>query len=310
MYPYEIFFGLTLYDIFIALGVAAAILLFSFLADKRGLKNALQRLVMLCTLCALAGGWFFALLTQSIYNYLETGVFEWGGMTFYGGFVGGAGIFLLVYFVGGKIAFKNFDSPRYYLEKFFTVADIAVCCVCAAHALGRIGCLFAGCCHGKVYVEKRAFTVPLLTISSGGNLLKTEYTVPVQLYESLFLIALGAFLVFRVLRKKTFGLPLYLALYGVWRFLIEYARADDRGATIVSFLSPSQLVAIVLIAVAAAVFYAEKRLQKTAGAGATSGAGVDSGEMAGGAESGAGASDCANDDGGASAGGGAKDGRE
>ena len=262
MYPYEIFLGLTLYDILIAIGVAAAILLFSFLADKRGLKGLLQRLVLLCTLCALAGGWFFALLTQSVYNYIETGVFKWGGMTFYGGFVGGAGIFLLVYFIGGKIAFKKTDTPRYYLEKFFTVADIAVSCVCIAHALGRIGCLFAGCCHGKVYAEKRAFTLPLLTISASGNLLKTEYTVPVQLYEACFLFALGAFLICRVLRKKTYGLPLYLALYGAWRFFIEYARADDRGATIVSFLSPSQFVALILIAAAAAIFYVERRFTK------------------------------------------------
>lgn len=202
MYPYEIIFGLTLYDILIAAGVAAAILLFSYLADKRGIKKKLQSLVMACTLCALAGGWFFAVLTQSFYNYLETGVFTRGGMTFYGGFVGGAACFLPVYFIGGKIAFKKTDNPRYYLTEFFTVADIAACCVCAAHALGRFGCLFAGCCHGKVYAEKRPFTVPLLTLSVNGEVLRTEYTVPVQLYEALFLLALGTIFFFRALRKK------------------------------------------------------------------------------------------------------------
>ena len=226
MYPYEIIFGLTLYDILIAAGVAAAILLFSYLADKRGIKKKLQSLVMACTLCALAGGWFF------------------------------------VYFIGGKFAFKKTENPRYYLTEFFTVADIAACCVCAAHALGRFGCLFAGCCHGKVYAEKRPFTVPLLTLSVNGEVLWTEYTVPVQLYEALFLLALGTIFFFRALRKKTYGLPLYLALYGAWRFCIEFARADDRGATVVSFLSPSQLVALLLIAVAAAVFYTERRCLK------------------------------------------------
>ena len=55
MYPYEIIFGLTLYDILIAAGVAAAILLFSYLADKRGIKKKLQSLVMACTLCAQIG---------------------------------------------------------------------------------------------------------------------------------------------------------------------------------------------------------------------------------------------------------------
>lgn len=264
MYPYEIFFGLTLYDIFIAIGVVVAIVGFSYLADKRKLKGKLQSIVMLCTIVALLFGWFCALLTQSIYNYIETGVFEWRGMTFYGGFVGGALAFLAVYFIGGKILFKKTDNPRYYLQNFFVVADIAVACVCAAHAFGRIGCLTAGCCHGKVYSEKHSFTLPLLTISSSGELLRTEYTVPVQLYEAIFLMALCAFLTWRVIKKKTYGLPLYLALYGVWRFLIEYARADDRGQTIVSFLSPSQLVAIILVLVSIAVFFVERKCERAA----------------------------------------------
>ena len=46
---------------------------------------------------------------------------------------------------------------------------------------------------------------------------------------------------------------------GVWRFLIEYARADDRGETIVSFLSPSQLIAAVLLIAAVVVFFIEHR---------------------------------------------------
>ncbi|MDD6995131.1 MAG: prolipoprotein diacylglyceryl transferase [Candidatus Borkfalkiaceae bacterium] len=262
MYPYEIVFGLTLYDILIGVGMVAALILFSRLADKRGLKRKLQNLVFLSAVLAICGGWFFALLTQSVYNYIETGVFEWRGMTFYGGFVGGAAIFLAVYFIGGKIAFKKTDTPDYYLREFFTVADIAVCCVAAAHALGRIGCLTAGCCHGKVYDEKHAFTVPLLTLSQSGALLKTQYTVPVQLYESLFLFALCAFLYVRAVKKQPYGLPLYLALYGVWRFFIEYARADDRGQTIVSFLSPSQLIAVVLVLASVAVFFIERRVRR------------------------------------------------
>jgi prolipoprotein diacylglyceryltransferase len=41
-------------------------------------------------------------------------------------------------------------------------------------------------------------------------------------------------------------------VYGVWRFCFEFARQDDRGATIIPFLSPSQLVAILMILIAAA----------------------------------------------------------
>ena len=49
-------------------------------------------------------------------------------------------------------------------------------------------------------------------------------------------------------------LPVYLIAYGVWRFVIEYARGDERGATIVSFLSPSQLIAVILFAVGIGYF--------------------------------------------------------
>ena len=54
-------------------------------------------------------------------------------------------------------------------------------------------------------------------------------------------------------------MPLYMSVYGVWRFLIEYLRGDDRGATVVPFLTPSQLIAVVLIVGAAVVYYFERR---------------------------------------------------
>ena len=41
-------------------------------------------------------------------------------------------------------------------------------------------------------------------------------------------------------------MSVYLIGYGIWRFFIEYLRGDDRGETLLSFLSPSQLTAIVL----------------------------------------------------------------
>ena len=40
---------------------------------------------------------------------------------------------------------------------------------------------------------------------------------------------------------------MYLIAYGVWRFLIEFARDDDRGASGIDSLSPSQLTAIFMV---------------------------------------------------------------
>ena len=49
-------------------------------------------------------------------------------------------------------------------------------------------------------------------------------------------------------------MPLYCVGYGIWRFFIEFARADDRGNTFITFLTPSQLVAVLLIAVGVVYF--------------------------------------------------------
>ena len=59
-------------------------------------------------------------------------------------------------------------------------------------------------------------------------------------------------------------MPIYAFAYGTWRFLIEYVRADDRGETIVSFLSPSQLFALVLILGGAVLLAVEIYLDRRA----------------------------------------------
>lgn len=246
MYPYDLFWGITLYDIFIILGLCAAVGVFLFYADKRKFDSNLQVLVLADAAAAVLLGFGAAMLMQAIYNYIESGVFEWNGMTFYGGFVGGAAVFLAGYFGAGHLLYRKAESKP-HLENAFTVFGIVSCCVIVAHAFGRIGCLTAGCCHGAVYEECRPFTVPLLHISTENKLISKEYTVPVQLFEALFLFALFAVLSYRVLKGKQDVLPLYMICYGVWRFAIEFARADERGETIVSFLTPSQLVAVLLV---------------------------------------------------------------
>ena len=47
MYPYDLFWGLDLYDLLIALGFFAALLYFRFWADRRNFSAGLQNLVIL-----------------------------------------------------------------------------------------------------------------------------------------------------------------------------------------------------------------------------------------------------------------------
>ena len=243
MYPYELFWGLGLYEILMVVGFFLALLYFRLLADRRGLGADLQNLVIVCALAGLFGGYGCSVLTQAVYNALESGRFEITqstGATFYGGLIGGAGIFILVYFALGHF-WPGRGEPR---RCFGTVSEIAAGSIGLAHAFGRLGCLCAGCCHGRV------------TDAWYGiyHVRLQQKVIPVQLFEAIFLLALCGFLTWRFFRGRKGNLALYLMLYAVWRFFIEYLRADDRGATVVSFLSPSQLTAVLLFAVGAGLY--------------------------------------------------------
>ena len=70
--------------------------------------------------------------------------------------------------------------------------------------------------------------------------------IPVQLFEAIFLFLLCGWLVIRYCEGRRCGMPLYMMLYGTWRFFAEYLRDDYRGNSLVSFLTPSQLISLVL----------------------------------------------------------------
>ena len=253
MYPYKIFLGLTIYDILICVGIIVSFLLFGWLADKRGIKVKHQKFSLLCGCCAIATGLAFGVVFQALYNIPERGKFIIDGetgITFYGGLVGGVAVFLLVYFVIGKLIYKKYENPRYHNENFFSMAAAAISVVPLAHSLGRIGCLTAGCCHG-------AQTDAWYGIMMYGSEGYAKY-VPTQLFEAIFLLILFAFLFVNAYKGGRYNLPFYMAGYGAWRFVIEYLRADDRGSIGTDLLSPSQLTAILMILGSVGVFFLEK----------------------------------------------------
>ena len=235
MYPYKLFFGLSLYDILLVVGFFAALVFFRFWADRRKFPARLQNLCIGCALAALVGGYLSAVFFQSLYNYLggqPLTITANTGATFYGGLIGGALVFLAVYFEGGHFVLGKGVAKQY----FFELTEIVAPAIALAHAFGRIGCLCAGCCYGKITTEWFGIY----------NVHLHAKTVPVQLFEAIFLLALFAFLTYRLARRRTGNLAYYLIIYAVWRFYIEFLRSDYRGQTIVNNMSPSQLTAIVM----------------------------------------------------------------
>ena len=251
MYPYSIIFGIDLYTVFLCVGIIGAIVVFRLFSDRIKMNWRVQNFCILVAFVSIVIGYLSAVFFQALYDIESRGGFiidSSTGATFYGGLIGGAGCFIALYFGIGNFWFKD----KIHIDSFFSLADIAAASIAIAHGFGRIGCLMAGCCHGKIV--DAWYSVYMSAINAKA--------VPLQLYEALFLFALFGFFTFRVFTRRSCNLPLYMAIYGVWRFVIEYFRTDDRGSTVVDFLSPSQFIAVLMIIGSVALFFGQRAIMK------------------------------------------------
>lgn len=150
------------------------------------------------------------------------------GFVFYGALIGGL--------LGVGIYARRKKLP------FFGFVDLFVPSLALAHAFGRIGCFMAGCCYGAACESPISVVFPAGSAAPAGVAL-----LPTQLLESAFLFLLTAALIVIMKKRKPFGTVAgwYLVLYGVWRFIIEFFRNDDRGA--VGALSTSQFIGIFIV---------------------------------------------------------------
>jgi len=242
MYNKRLFGDIDLYSILMLIGVLACLVFVRLLADRRKMRAKWINLALFNAVFAVLLGYGGAVLFQAFYNFMDDGVFviENGtGATFYGGLIGGTAMFIIIYFIAGHFMFKD----GYHIRHLRTASDIAAPCITVAHGFGRLGCLMAGCCHGACTT---AWYGVYMDIPGDGtkDLVKV---IPVQLYEALFLLALSALTFVLFWKNKKYLMPLYMVTYGIWRFIAEYLRADDRGATVVDFWSPSQLISVLLI---------------------------------------------------------------
>ena len=253
MYPNELFniFGLSidLYLICFLVGIIAC-LVFTILAMKKtGYSSTARDTIIMIGIFAIIIGLLSASLFQAIYNLAAGKGFTFEGMTFIGGLIGGVisfvGIyFLYVYVINPRLKEKSFFKADMN-KGIWYILRIAPISITVAHGFGRIGCLFAGCCHGKVTDEWYG----IWNAEVGAK------TVPISLYEAVFLFVLSALMIILLFRLDfKYNMTLYLISYGIWRFVIEYFRADYRGDFIPG-LSPSQFWSIVMVIGGIIIFF-------------------------------------------------------
>lgn len=236
------------YGIMIALGIITGLFLARRQARREGIDpDKIIDISFYLLITALIGArLLFVLMNFKEYVADPLAILKiWeGGLVFYGGLVPAVAI--------GIWYIKRLGLP------LWQVADIFAPSLAIGHAMGRIGCFFAGCCYGGVCDLPWAvtFTDPRSLAPQGVPL------HPTQLYSSLGLFALFAFLIL-LRKKKTFPGELfwtYILCYAGGRFLLEFLRGDLRGGFLGGVLSPAQVIGIPLAGISVVMLlYLRKR---------------------------------------------------
>ncbi|MDD3999442.1 MAG: prolipoprotein diacylglyceryl transferase [Bacilli bacterium] len=225
--------GFSTYSIFLGIGIVSLLLYIIYILEKknnysRERTNKILLFLVIGLGIAYLGAWFF----DSLFHYIQSGVFE-GGMTFISGMLMGVGAFSLL----------NYLFNPQERGNILKLLNLIIPGVIIAHAFGRMGCFSVGCCYGRETDSVFGVLFPKGTQAYADGVRSPVH--PTQLYEAVFL-----FLLFIGIRKipwiKARQFPMYLILYGVYRAFMEiFIRGDDRG--MLFNLPPSFVLSIFMI---------------------------------------------------------------
>lgn len=153
-------------------------------------------------------------------------LFSQGGLVWYGGMVG--------------VSLAVILFARLKKLQLWRAADVIIPGAALGLAIGRIGCLLAGCCYGGPTTLPWAIHYPHTHETQGLAV------HPTPVYESLLLLIVTAVLL-KIDKNKSFdGLTtwMFFIIYGVVRFILEYFRGDRLIWLDALNLSASQLISL------------------------------------------------------------------
>ncbi len=238
-------FRLPTYGVLLAVALVAALFTVVRFGRREGLDTG--RLIDFSTwliVVALVGAKVLMVLTDwKFYRENPRELFSWAtleaGGVFYGGFA--AATFFALWYI------------RVYSLPVWKVCDVYAPAIALGQSIGRWGCFAAGCDYGK---PTTSFLSVKFTNPYSHDLVGVPLGVPLhptQIYESLAMLLIFGILLWRYPRRTRDGqvFLLYLGLYAVARFFLEFLRGDeDRGFVFNHLLSTSQFIAILAAIVA------------------------------------------------------------
>lgn len=233
-------FGIQIksYGLMIAIGIIVAAAIFINKGKKKGYdEDSLLNLVILAVIGGALGGKGLFILTEIKDIIKEPSILlNFGyGFVIYGAIGGGA---LAMYLYSRKKSWNIVEMLD------MTVPGLAI-----AQGFGRIGCFLAGCCYGAETKLPIGVTFPKGSLAPAGI-----HVHPTQIYSSIFDFLLGFILLYYSKKEKQTGkiVGLYLIVYSIGRFLVEFLRDDPRGS--IGMLSTSQFIAIFTLVIGIVVF--------------------------------------------------------
>jgi len=242
--------SLRYYGVMVALGFILGL----WLAARRGLRDGLRQEWIADLGVPLIGGTIVGARTFYVVTFWQEQfaarplweVFAvWqGGLVFYGGLVGAilAGI--------GYIRWQGWP--------LWKLADALAPSVALGFGLGRLGCLFNGCCYGHECALPWAIHFPTEHETHGVGV------HPTQIYDCLWALGLYAGLAW-LYRRKTFDgqiFALFLAGYAVLRSVGELFRGDYGEAHRFGPLTPAQMFSVAVVTAAAGLYWWLSRRKK------------------------------------------------
>lgn len=226
------------YGFMIAIGVISAILLASYRMKKRNMNNdVIYSIAIIALIFGFIGSKLLYILVEfKQFLYDPWGAISGNGFVIYGGIIGGVAS-AMVY-----CKIKKLDFMEYF--------DLCVPSVSLAQGFGRIGCFMAGCCYGRPTDSFLGITFHNSSFAPNGVPL-----LPTQLFSAAgdFLITAVVLLYSKRSPEKGKVSGLYLILYSIGRFIIEFFRNDYRGT--IWIFSTSQFISIFILIAGIALFF-------------------------------------------------------
>ena len=232
-------FTIHTYGFMIMIGAVMGFFYMSHVAKKElGIeKDKIQNLAILVILSAFIGGKLLFYLENPSYYFSS---FDNLKRNFRTGFVFYGSLLLAI-----PVTIWYFRKNKFPV---WPMLDMIAITATIIHGTGRLGCFFAGCCHG---IETDIPWAITFTNEASQAPLHTPLH-PTQLYSATLIFSIMVILLMFKRHKRFEGqlFFIYIILYATGRSIIEIFRGDEeRGFIIDNVLSHSQFISIIVIAI-------------------------------------------------------------